>query len=380
MTNFLLLIKDIRAISWVRISLLIACSVSWAQPALVCAQDLGYGRGGLRVMTYNLDEGTDFIEVQNAKNVMDFLLAVGQSITQVRATNPPSRMQAVARQILAANPTLVSLQEVDQWSSGPFDPSTGKCGPTALEFDLLQELLDALKAQGGQYGVAVQAQQFGFPPTPALILPSTFLCVQFADSNVILARTDLNASKFQWSNPQSGQFVSRVVLPTAAGPVPLPRSWVSVDAQFHGNSFRFIGTHLETVIANIGDQQGGELRAGPANTSLPVVIAMDANAQAFPLPQDPGYLHFIAAGYNDVWSELFPLTPGLTCCQAQLVNNPASQFTQRIDLILTLGNVEAKKIGLFGVDPNSMTPSGLWPSDHAGVAARLTIDNEEDDR
>ena len=339
------------------------------------AQSLSNGNGSLRVMTYNIDEGTDFIEVENAKTPLQFLLAAGQTITQVRATNPPARMQAVAAQIISASPTLVSLQEVDSWLTGSFNPYTQTCGPVALEFDMLQELLDALVAQGAHYQVAIQNLEFGFPPTPALILPGTLLCVQFSDSNVILARSDLNPSQFQWSNPQAGQFQASISLPTPAGVIPLPRVWSSVDANFHGQLFRFINTHLESIDPTIRDLQGAELRVTAGNTSLPIVIAMDSNAQAAPLPQDPAYTNFIAAGYNDVWSELEPGVLGLTCCQAQFVNNPVSELYQRIDLVLTLGDVKAHKIDLFGVTPDSMTPAGLWPSDHAGVAAQLGVNN-----
>jgi hypothetical protein len=292
-------------------------------PVPARAQSHSHGKGNLRVMTYNVDEGTDFLEVQQATNLTQFLVAVGQTITQVRATNPPARMQAVAKQIIDAAPTLVSLQELDQWSSGSFDPVTGQCGQMTLEFDMLQELMDALAAQGAHYKVAVQAQQYAFPPTPGLILPGTFLCVQVANHVAILARTDLGSSQFQWHNPQSGQYVIRLFFPTPVGTLPLPRAWVSADAEFHGRAFRFIGTHLEQVVPQIRELQGEELRAGPANTSMPVILAMDSNAQAFPLPQDPTYMDFIARGYNDVWSELFPLKAGLTCCQAQLVDNPS---------------------------------------------------------
>ena len=73
--------------------------------ALAPAQaQLSNGKGDLRVMTYNADEGTDFLEIQHATNLSAFLVAVGQTITQVRATNPPSRMRAMARQILVAKP------------------------------------------------------------------------------------------------------------------------------------------------------------------------------------------------------------------------------------------------------------------------------------
>jgi endonuclease/exonuclease/phosphatase family metal-dependent hydrolase len=362
--------SPIRAVS-------IFAAVAFAMP-LVSAPapaQLSKGNGDLRVMTYNVDEGTDFIEVSTARSLSQFLIAVGQTITQVRATNPPARMQALAKQIAAAAPALVSLQEVDQWYSGPFDPVTQTCGPTSLEFDMQQELLNAL---GPSYQVAYQALQYHFLPTPGLILlTDTFLCVQLFNYNVILARTDLSSSEFGWDNPQSGQYINKVFLTTPSRQqLPLPRSWVTVDATFHGKPFRFIGTHLESADSNIRRLQAAELRAGPANTSLPVIIAMDANAQAAPQPQDPTYLDFIAAGYGDAWSQIFP-TSGFTCCQAQLVNNPVSQLFQRTDLILTLGGVEAQNIALFGATPTSKTAGGLWPSDHAGVAAQMVIEQTE---
>ena len=89
---------------------------------------------------------------------------------------------------------------------------------------------------------------------------------------------------------------------------------------------------------------------------------MDSNARAFPFPQDPAYVDFMAAGYQDAWLEVFPAIPGLTSCQAELGNNPISQLPSRIDLILTLGDIQAQNTAIFGADPSSMTPGGLWPS------------------
>jgi hypothetical protein len=54
-------------------------------------------------------------------------------------------------------------------------------------------------------------------------------------------------------------------------------------------------------------------------------------------------------------------------------------LSTRIDLILTLGNIRPKNAAIFGADPFSKTPSGLWPSDHAGVAARLKVADDEMD-
>lgn len=350
---------------------LLACL---GDPGQAPAQSLSKGKGDLRVMTYNVDEGTDYLEIQQATDLNQFLVAVGQTITQVRQTNSPKRMQAIARQIIAVGPALVSLQELDEWYTSPFNPFTRTCGNPALEFNFLQELQQALTDQGAHYTLAVEAQQYAFPSIPGFIPPGTFLCVSVVDHVAILARTDLDPGKFHWSNPQSAQYATVLQFPSPLGLLPLPRAWVSVDAAFNGKPFRFIGTHLESVVPAIREAQGAELRAGPANTSLPVILAMDSNAPAFPLPQDPTYMDFIAASYNDAWTEIFPLVPGFTCCQAQFDNNPVSQLDQRIDLILTLGNIETQNIALFGAEPTTKTPGGLWPSDHAGVAAQIIVE------
>jgi hypothetical protein len=279
----------------------------------------------------------------------------------------------VAKQIQRVGPELLSIQEVDQWYTGVFDPVAGTCSNMTLQYDMLQELLGDLATQGGHYEVAAQVIQYAFPPTPGLIPPSNYICVSVNDYNVILARTDLSTSVFQWSNPQTGLFVNELVLQTPIGPVPLPRSWASVEAKFFGHSFRYINTHLESFDASIRELQGGELRAGPANTTLPVVIGMDSNAQAFPLPIDPTYTDFLSAGYDDVWSELVPKAAGLTCCQDEADNNPKSQLYQRIDLVLTLGKVSSWDVKRIGAGSRNRLPDGLWPSDHTGVEAGVIV-------
>jgi hypothetical protein len=172
------------------------------------AQNAG---GALWVMTYNVNEGTDYMQVLTATTPLQFLIGVGDVVTQVQGTNPPERMQAIAAKIVAAHPTLVSLQELDQWFFGTFDPVAGTCLNMTLRYDMVQELVTALVAQGGHYQIAVQAPEISFPPTPGLIVATgTFVCAAVTDNNVILARADLNPRAFQWSNAQSGQFATAV--------------------------------------------------------------------------------------------------------------------------------------------------------------------------
>ena len=70
---------------------------------------------------------------------------------------------------------------------------------------------------------------------------------------------------------------------------------------------------------------------------------------------------------------------GFTCCQNEFVDNPVSELYERIDVILAdFGGLEPKlekaKFYVLGDQPADATPSGLWPSDHAGVAAKLEFD------
>ena len=346
-----------------------------ATGSLPALAQLSKGKGDLRVMTYNVYEATNFTEVAAAQDLTEFLVAVGETITQVRATDPSGRMQRVARQVFAAAPTLVSLQELAQWSTGPFDQATQTCGAVTTEFDMRQELTNALAAQGAIYTVAYEAIEAQIPRTPGLLANGQFLCVEMTNYVTILARTDLGP-EFSWSNPQSGQYEAKVFFNSPQGPFPSPRAWVSVDVLFHKKPFRFIGTHLESDDAAVRQLQAEELRLGPANTantSLPVILAMDSNARAAPPPQDATYVGFITAGYSDAWSEISPGVPGYTCCQNELVNNVRSELSRRIDVILTFGSIRAQNAALFGAEQASKTLSGLWPSDHAGVAAQLIV-------
>jgi hypothetical protein len=237
---------------------------------------------------------------------------------------------------------------------------------------MLPELMDALTNLGGHYQIAVQAQNWAIPPMPGVILPNNYLCVQVVDHIATLARTDI-ASKLQWGNPQFKQFDHILIFQSPLGDVPFARSWMSFDVTFNKKDFRFIGTHLDSVNADIREQQVEEIRLGPANTSLPVIVGMDSNAQAYSFPQDPTYVDFMAAGFQDAWSEAMPGYLGLSCCQEPFLDNSQSELYQRVDLILTLGNVEGQRAAVLGADQSSKTPAGVWPSDHAGVAAQLNV-------
>src|SRR5689334_10692449 len=61
---------------------------------LMMGQRASAGKGALRVITYNVDEGTEFIDLQNATTSSQFLVVVGETISAVRLTEPLAHMQA----------------------------------------------------------------------------------------------------------------------------------------------------------------------------------------------------------------------------------------------------------------------------------------------
>jgi hypothetical protein len=55
------------------------------------------------------------------------------------------------------------------------------------------------------------------------------------------------------------------------------------------------------------------------------------------------------------------------------LDNAASLLDVRVDLVLVRGGLGIGSAVRVGEDPDDRTPSGLWPSDHAGVVAGLTL-------
>jgi hypothetical protein len=135
--------------------------------------------------------------------------------------------------------------------------------------------------------------------------------------------------------------------------------------------YRFASTHLESGTQSPGSDirlaQVAELIGELEAESLPVIVVGDFNSEA---PSGNAYLPMLDAGYADVWAERVG-TPaeGFTCCQdSNLLNQ---------DSILHGPNLcekhrSSRVVASTGLDkPWQKTASGLWPSDHATVFARM---------
>ena len=337
------------------------------------------------IMTQNLYLGTDLAPVLGATTVPALIGAATVGFANVQATNFPERAVALAGEVEAAMPALIALQEVSLFRiRSASDPSPA----TTVAIDYLQLLLDALAARGLQYGVVAEVKNFD-SEIPAFLPGITGLgFVRLTDRDVILARTDLKLDQLSLSNVQSSNFAANLTVTAAGVPLTLLRGWASVDVTVKGKTFRFLTTHLEPFSPPIQVAQANELLAGPGDTFLPLVFAGDfnTNAEAPPGADTPTYGNLIAAGFVDAWSQIDPLDPGYTCCEAANLLNASPTLNTRIDLVLMrdgIGrrhrSIVADAADVVGEEPNDKTPSGLWPSDHAGVVVKFHLGGPGED-
>jgi endonuclease/exonuclease/phosphatase family metal-dependent hydrolase len=347
------------------------------------------------VMTQNLYVGADLAPAVAAVASGDFeaiVTAVSDVWKKVQLTDFNARAEGLAREIKAAQPALIGLQEAELWrSQTPADFVPGNA--EHVESDFVATLLDALAGRGLHYAVVVEETGFDaeFPGflSDAAALADELSDIRLTDREVILARTDLQTSELKLSNPQSGNFETNIEIPIASdGTFVLLRGWAAVDAKVRGKSFRFVTTHLESDLESdserVREYQAAEILAGPADTSLPVLLVGDLNSNANGDSSTPAYSTFIGSGFVDGWLEANPGTTVSTCCNAEPLTNPTfpspSDDFGRIDHILYRGARDFRTLGasLFGTDPADRVSIGLtliWPSDHAGLAATLEIEN-----
>jgi endonuclease/exonuclease/phosphatase family metal-dependent hydrolase len=330
------------------------------------------GTRTLKVMTQNLYVGGALERIFAAATPEEVVVAATSVWATAQATDFPERAGVIADEIAARDPDVVGLQEAAVWTTRDL---LSPLPETQVEFDFVQILIDALEVRGLHYEAVASVRNFG-GEIPALdpTSPSGLELVGLTDSDVILARVDLPLSVLSISNATGGNFDAELSFEGPLGPVIVPRGWVAVDATLRGRTVRIISTHLERVAPALQEAQAAELLAGPANTDLPVVIMGDFNSAAgaggVPGQSDTDtYEMLLDAGFADSWS-MRRSGAGFTCCQAEDLLNDVSRLSERIDLVLTRGldPLNAATLGDHLVD---RTPSGLWPSDHAGVAVAI---------
>ena len=74
--------------------------------------------GPIRLITQNMDEGTDFIELAGAHTPPQFVAAVTAIYNNILATKPAERAAAMAREFARQRPDVIALQEASVLRTG----------------------------------------------------------------------------------------------------------------------------------------------------------------------------------------------------------------------------------------------------------------------
>jgi endonuclease/exonuclease/phosphatase family metal-dependent hydrolase len=332
-------------------------------------------------MTRNLFLGADLAPLFGALDVTTVAAVAGGIWRDVQASRFPERAVSLAGEIIGAHADVVALQEVSLYRSQmPGDWVSGASpNATKVDLDFLQVLLDVLTEQGGRYqaaAIGVNADE----ELPATTLDGATFDIRLTDRDVILVKDGLS-----FASGPSGTFTTLAGIPLGASggaTLTFNRGFVTADVSTQGRSVRVVDSHLEVGerLGRVQEAQARELLAALAAMSGPLILAGDFNSPADASGTESYTLLTTLAGppvpFRDVWpprdgssdGSPFDGPAGFTCCLDPRASVPS--VNERIDLILVRGGVQPTDVTV--VEPTK-TRSGLWPSDHLGVAANLEI-------
>lgn len=316
----------------------------------------------VRVMTRNLYLGANLDKIVQAKSAPEAFKAVEEGWADVQANNFPVRARAIAREIATAKPDFVGFQEVSLYrTQAPADFTVTRA--TAVALDYVRELNKALAARKLRYRF-VGISSATDAELPAGDPPALDIRLNIRDA--LLVRVD---KKIKVKRVRSGLYATTT--PLFGGFVIAKRGWVMADVTISGRTFRVIDTHLESFNDASQVAQGQELAAGPARTSLPTILLGDLNSRADGTGT-PTYANLLATRFRDAWPQAHPNDTGLTCCHGDDLRELGGPFYSRLDYVLLKNGFRATAAGILGEESQDRV-SGLWPSDHAGVWARLRL-------
>lgn len=334
----------------------------------------------VRVMTRNIYIGADVDVVLSAQDPTQIPVLAAQAFQELISTNFPERAIALAKEIAITKPDLIGLQEVNIIRlQSPGDAVYGGTTPAeTVLMDYLEIFMATLEAMGLDYKVAGVIQNVDVEiPMITGVNPNTFDDVRVTDHDVVLVRGDVEVSNVQTEN-----FKINLMIPSLN--TEIKRGYVALDVMLNGHSYHFVNTHLEPFLLDVKIAQAQELLASVANETLPVIMVGDFNT---PAPLGEVYQYILSEGFLDVWtlnaSEDNP--EGFTYGHDSDLRNMEANFWERIDQIYIKDNsiyptsplLDPVLAIVIGDEEFNRTPSGLWPSDHGGVVARLKFRHEK---
>ncbi|MDH4166287.1 MAG: hypothetical protein OEV90_07735 [Gammaproteobacteria bacterium] len=365
------------------------------------------------VMTQNQYLGADLTPVVEAATAVPFDPAVFsqalvQALTEIAATRPAERGQALAAEIAQRKPDVIGLQEAFEFACLPYPgfPTVAGmgCDDPSIKGAFVDRLQDTEAALRGRYFVAGKVTNLNVAALPFLIngYPAV---LTVADRDAILVRTGLPATAVDFvalsacAKPSDQGCNYQTAPPpfaTPLGPIAVERGFLAVDVEVKGRAYRVFNTHLEqrllaptlpvTRLLQVG--QAAELvgiALGTWDQQRVLIVVGDVNSAPEdviepPYPPAPTpYQLFVGNGFTDAWTMRPNAGSGLTCCQGEDLINRDSALYERIDMIFSFQQpqrvLDMKVLGAtMGDKTRPPGDGGLWPSDHAAVAAKLQFE------
>jgi len=331
----------------------------------VAAASAGHARRApltLTVMTRNLYLGANLDPIVKAKSLPAALTAVAAGWAEVQANDFPTRARAIAREIASAKPDFVGFQEAVLYRTQT-PPDFTATPATTVALDYVAELRKALAARHLKY------RFIGIAPWTDAELPAgspATMDIRLTVRDALLVRTD---RKIRIRRVRKVQYAT--VTPLIPDLVIAKRGYIYADATLAGRTFRVATTHLESFNDTSQVAQGQELGAVLRVGKLPTVLLGDLNSRADGSGTTT-HADLLALGFKDAWTEVHPDDVGLTCCHGDDLRDLGGPFYSRIDYVLLKNGFRAVAAGIVGQKPSDRI-NGLWPSDHAGVWARLRL-------
>lgn len=321
-------------------------------------------------MTRNLAAGVELHDFDGVDSMAEVRQTAGQLFEDLRRYPIEPRVEAVAAEIDATSPDVVSVQEALLVRTRR--PSNFQNNPAPSASDVRVDFLDALSSaladRGLTYEVATSTVTSDIE-VPADVDDET-IDVRLTDHVAVLVQSESGILGTRGDTFEAAHSVS-----VSGLTVDINRGYCAVDVSVEDTALTVASTHLEPADASSRRRQAGEL-AEALPTDRPVVLAGDFNSG--PGTATDTY-EFLTEEFWDAHTTVRPSTDGYTCCQNSDLTNPESQLSQRIDAVLYRGGVEPIAIERVGRDPEDRVTVGdgsvaLWPSDHAGVVATFESD------
>jgi endonuclease/exonuclease/phosphatase family metal-dependent hydrolase len=314
------------------------------------------------VMTRNLYLGANLDPIVQATSAPAAFAAVEKGWQQVQANDFPVRARAIAREIARVKPDFVGFQELTLYrTQTPADFTVTPA--THVVLDYASELRRALAARKLKYHFVAIAPgtdaelPSGSPPT---------MDIRLTVRDGLLVR---NAKKLKILSVHKVQYATTT--PLFGGLVVAKRGFIYADVSLGGRRFRVATTHLESFSDASQVAQGQELGDTLSRGKLPTIVLGDLNSRADG-SGTPTHANLLALGFQDAWTEAHPNDVGLSCCHGEDLRDLGGPFYSRIDYVLLKNGVRAVAAGIVGNKPADRI-DGLWPSDHAGVWARVRL-------